>query len=129
VFNHSIELAGKPLPSPFSQLPSQKLSRLIAGNTVMGPLFGQTYHKAKYANTTEEFLRSREATSAAVAWSTALVGSALQSYGVGALLNATATLSYKGAAYLGALLFAANSAPAVSPPSTPAKAILLGLCP
>lgn len=34
-----------------------------------------------------------------------LVGSALQSYGVGALINATGTLSYKGAAYLGGLIF------------------------
>jgi CTD nuclear envelope phosphatase 1 len=39
------------------------------------------------------------------------VGSALQSYGVGALINATGTLSYKGAAYLGGLIFAATSAP------------------
>merc|ERR1711964_898026 len=34
-----------------------------------------------------------------------LVGSAIQSYGVGALINATGTLSYKGAAYLGSLIF------------------------
>lgn len=30
---------------------------------------------------------------------------------MGALINATGTLSYKGAAYLGALIFAATSAP------------------
>lgn len=48
-------------------------------------------------------------------WSTSLVGSALQSYGVGALINATGTLSYKGAAYLGSLIFLATSAPTVSP--------------
>lgn len=42
------------------------------------------------------------------------VGSALQSYGVGALINATGTLSYKGAAYLGGLIFLATSAPTVS---------------
>ncbi|KAL7623298.1 hypothetical protein AAE478_006979 [Parahypoxylon ruwenzoriense] len=86
-FNHGIELA------------------------VMTPLFGQTYQRAKQANTKEEFIRSKEASSAAVAWGTSLVGSALQSYGVGALINATGTLSYKGAAYLGALIFAATSAP------------------
>ncbi|KAI5860161.1 DUF1761-domain-containing protein [Durotheca rogersii] len=88
VFNHGIELA------------------------VMTPLFGQTYQRAKLANTKEEFIRSKEASSAAVAWGTSLVGSALQSYGVGALINATGTLSYKGAAYLGGLIFAATSAPA-----------------
>ncbi len=53
----------------------------------------------------------------AVAWGTSLVGSALQSYGVGALINATGTLSYKGAAYLGSLIFLATSAPTVSFPS------------
>lgn len=74
-------------------------------------MLGQTYQRAKAANTKEEFIRSREATSAAVAWGTSLVGSALQSYGVGALINATGTLSYKGAAYLGGLIFAATSAP------------------
>ncbi|CAI4215322.1 unnamed protein product [Parascedosporium putredinis] len=70
-----------------------------------------TYQRAKAANTKEEFLRSREASSAAVAWGTTFVGSALQSYGVGALINATGTLSYKGAAYLGSLIFLATSAP------------------
>jgi hypothetical protein len=86
-FNHGVELA------------------------VLTPLFGATYNRAKLANTKEEFIRSKEATSAAVAWGTSLVGSALQAYGVGALINATATLSYKGAAYLGGLIFAATSAP------------------
>jgi len=80
---------------------------------VLSPLFGQTYQRAKLANTKEEFLRSKEASSAALAWGTTLVGSALQSYGVGALLNATGTLSYKGAAYLGGLIFMATSAPTI----------------
>jgi hypothetical protein len=81
---------------------------------VLSPLFGQTYQRAKIANTGEEFLRSKEASSAAVAWGSTLVGSALQSYGIGALINATGTLSYKGAAYLGGLIFMATSAPTVS---------------
>merc|ERR1711988_827450 len=63
---------------------------------VLSPLFGATYQRAK---------------SAAVAWGTTLVGSALQAYGVGALINATGTLSYKGATYLGGLIFAASAAP------------------
>ncbi|KAH9892405.1 DUF1761-domain-containing protein [Xylariomycetidae sp. FL2044] len=87
VFNHAIELA------------------------ILTPLFGQTYQRAKQANTKEEFVKSKEATSAAVAWSASLIGSAVQSYGVGALINATGTLTYKGAAYLGGLIFAATSAP------------------
>lgn len=78
---------------------------------ILTPLFGQTYKRAKESNTKEEFLRSKEATSAAVAWGTSFLGSGLQAYGVGALINATGTLSYKGAAYLGALIFMASNAP------------------
>jgi len=78
---------------------------------ILTPLFGKTYQRAKESNTKEEFLRSKEATSAAVAWGTSFLGSGLQAYGVGALINATGTLSYKGAAYLGALIFMASNAP------------------
>ena len=105
-------------------LPAVKPSAIALGTAfnhgieiaVMGPLFGQTYQRAKQANTTEEFIKSKEANGAAIAWGTSFVGAALQSYGVGALINATGTLSYKGAAYLGGLIFAATSAPAVSFP-------------
>lgn len=90
VFNHAVSLA------------------------VLGPVFGDTYHRAQAANSKEEFLKSKEAASAAAAWGSSLVGSAVQSYGVGALINATGTLSYKGAAYLGSLIFFASSAPSVS---------------
>ncbi|KAJ6782781.1 hypothetical protein PWT90_04138 [Aphanocladium album] len=86
-FNHGIELA------------------------IMSPLFGQTYQRAKAANTKEEFIKSKEAAGAAAAWGTSFVGAGLQSYGVAALINATGTLSYKGAAYLGGLIFAATAAP------------------
>ncbi|PKS07742.1 hypothetical protein jhhlp_006350 [Lomentospora prolificans] len=102
-----------------ADLPPVKPSAIALGTifnqtaelAILSPLFGQTYQRAKAANTKEEFLRSREASSAAVAWGTTLVGSALQSYGIGALINATGTLSYKGAAYLGGLVFLATSAP------------------
>jgi hypothetical protein len=79
----------------------------------MAPLFGDTYHRAQKANSSEEFFKSKEAASAASIWGSSLVGSAIQTYGVGALINATGTLSYKGAAYLGSLIFMASSAPAV----------------
>ncbi|KAH6986156.1 hypothetical protein BGZ61DRAFT_497149 [Ilyonectria robusta] len=78
---------------------------------VLSPLLGATYQRAKLANTKEEFIRSKEASGAALAWGSSVVGSALQSYGVGALINATGTLSYKGAAYLGSLIFFATAAP------------------
>jgi hypothetical protein len=79
----------------------------------MGPLFGDTYHRAQAANSKEEFLKSKEAATAAATWGSSLFGSALQAYGVGALINATGTLTYKGASYLGGLIFLASAAPAV----------------
>ena len=85
-----------------------------ASLAVLGPVFGETYRQAQAANSKEEFFKSKEAASAGAAWGTSLVGSAIQTYGVGALLNATGTLSYKGAAYLGTLVFFASSAPSVS---------------
>ncbi|KAI9892528.1 MAG: hypothetical protein M1814_001485 [Vezdaea aestivalis] len=84
-----------------------------ASLAIMAPVFGDTYHRAQRANSSEEFFKSKEAASAASIWGSSLVGSALQTYGVGALLNATGTLSYKGAAYLGSLIFFASSAPSV----------------
>ena len=80
---------------------------------VLAPLFGDTYNRAQAANSKEEFFKSKEAASAAAAWGSSIVGSGIQAYGVGALINATGTLSYKGAAYLGSLIFMASSAPSV----------------
>ena len=79
----------------------------------MTPLFGETYRKVKQSNSREEFLRSKEAASAATAYGSSLFGSAIQTYGVAALLNATGTLTYKGAAYMGGLIFAATTIPSV----------------
>jgi hypothetical protein len=80
---------------------------------ILAPVFGDTYHRAQAANSKEEFLKSKEAAGAAAAWGSSLVGSAVQTYGVAALINATGTLSYKGAAYLGSLIFMASAAPSV----------------
>jgi hypothetical protein len=83
---------------------------------VLAPVFGDTYRRARAADTRDEFVRSREAATAAATWAASLAGAALQSYGVGALINATGTLTYKGAAYLGALIFMASAAPSVGSP-------------
>lgn len=80
---------------------------------VLGPVFGDAYRRAQQANSKEEYFHSKEAATAAVSWGSSLLGSAIQSYGVGALINATGTLTYKGAAYLGSLIFMASSAPSV----------------
>jgi len=101
--------------------PSVKPSAIALGTVfnhaaslaVLAPLFGDTYNRAQAANSKEEFFKSKEAASAASAWGSSLVGSAVQSYGVGALINATGTLSYKGSAYLGTLIFFASSAPTI----------------
>ncbi|KAF2840600.1 DUF1761-domain-containing protein [Patellaria atrata CBS 101060] len=85
----------------------------VASLAVLSPVFGETYRKAQAANSNEEFFKSKEAASAASAWGSSLFGSAIQAYGVGALINATGTLSYKGAAYLGSLIFFASSAPSI----------------
>jgi len=85
----------------------------VSSLAVLAPLFGDTYHRAKAADSKEEFFKSRETATAAASWGSSLVGSAIQAYGVGALINATGTLSYKGAAYLGSLIFFASTAPGV----------------
>jgi len=80
---------------------------------VLAPLFGDTYHRYKAADSKEEFAKSRETATAAASWGSAIVGSAIQTYGVAALINATGTVSYKGAAYLGSLIFFASTAPSL----------------
>lgn len=104
-----------------SDLPPVKPSAIALGTifthtaslAVLAPVFGDTYHRAQAANSNEEFFKSKEAATAAASWGSSLAGSALQTYGVAALINATATISYKGAAYLGCLIFMASSAPSV----------------
>jgi len=106
---------------PLTDLPPVKPSAIAIGIVftqastigVLAPVFGDTYHRAKAADSKEEFFKSRETATAAASWGSSLVGSAIQSYGVGALINATGTLSYKGAAYLGSLIFFASAAPSV----------------
>lgn len=107
--------------SHFPDLPPVKPSAIAMGTFfthtaslgILAPVFGDTYHRAQAANSKEEFIKSKEAAGAAAAWGSSLVGSAVQTYGVAALINATGTLSYKGAAYLGTLIFFASSAPSV----------------
>jgi len=100
-----------------SYLPPVKPSAIALGTiftqatslAVMGPLFGDTYEKSKKSNSTQQFLHSKEATTSASLFAATLVGSGFQSYAMGALLNATGTLSIKGAAYVGGLVWACNS--------------------
>ncbi|KAJ5963343.1 uncharacterized protein N7479_003219 [Penicillium vulpinum] len=56
---------------------------------ILAPVFGDTYHRAQAANSKEEFIKSKEAAGAAC------------------------SLGYKGAAYLGSLIFFASSAPGI----------------
>lgn len=110
------------LISSHSDLPPVKPSAIALGTAythlislaVLAPVFGDTYHRAQAANSKEEFAKSKEAAGAAAAWGSSLAGSALQTYGVGALLVSTGVLSHKGAAYMGTLIFFASAAPSVS---------------
>ena len=86
----------------------------VSAYAVLAPLFGETYRQAQAANSKEEFFKSRETATAAAAWGAAIAGSAMQSYGIGALINATGTLTLKGAAYLGSIVFMASHGPSVS---------------
>jgi Protein of unknown function (DUF1761) len=116
---HSSSSTNPDLNAP--DLPPVKPSAIALGTVfnhvvslaVIAPVFGDTYRRAQQANTKEDFFKSKEAQTAAVTWGSSLVGSAIQAYGVGALINATGTLSYKGAAYLGSLIFMATAAPSV----------------
>jgi len=81
----------------------------VGHTAVLAPLFGDRYERAKKANSTQNFLHSKEAKQGAVVFGTTLVGSGLQTYAMAALLTTTGTLSYKGAAYLGSLVFLSTS--------------------
>jgi len=89
----------RPSTNKFPDLPPVKPSAIALGTifthaaslAVMGPLFGDTYRRAQSANTSEEFFKSKEAATAAATWGSSLAGSAIQAYGVGALINATGT--------------------------------------
>ncbi|KAJ8606795.1 hypothetical protein MRB53_040721 [Persea americana] len=97
---------------------------------VMGSPLGDAYTRAQKANSSEEFFKSREAASAAASWGSSIVGSCVQAYGMGALINATGTLSQKGAAYLGLVVFMASSAPSLITQffveARPTEAIVIG---
>jgi len=77
------------------------------------PVFGAAFKKARESQNNEEFVKSKEAASAATVYGSSLVGSGLQSYAVAALLKLSGTTSLKGAAYVGGLLFAVGSIPSV----------------
>jgi len=85
----------------------------VSSAAVLAPIFGDAYQRAKAADSKEEFFKSKETATAAASWGSSILGSAIQTYGVAALINATGTLSYKGAAYLGSLVFFATSGPTV----------------
>eukprot|EP00249_Psilotum_nudum_P035475 c56135_g1_i1 orf=1-228(-) len=52
----------------------------VSSAAVLAPLFGDTYHRAKAADSSEEFIKSKEAATAAASWGSSLVGSGVQTY-------------------------------------------------
>lgn len=85
----------------------------ISGFIVEGNLLKSTYERAKSSSDPEAFAKSKEAENTAVVVGTNLVSSAIQTYGVAALINLTGTHTYKGAASLGSLIFAAAYLPSI----------------
>ena len=77
------------------------------------PVFCSFFEKAKHAGNAETALESKEAKGAGIVYGSSFVGSLAQTYGVSALLNLTGTLTYKGASYLGGLVFLVSTAPTV----------------
>jgi len=98
-------------------LPAVKPSAIALGTVfsqgvhmvVLRNVFGDTYQRAQRSSSTSQFLHSREATTSAVLFGSTLLGAGIQTYALAALINATGTLSYKGAMYTGGLVWAAHS--------------------
>lgn len=84
-----------------------------ASLTEFCPLIRDTRRRVSSASTAEEFLKSKEASSALSAAASTLCGSAIKTYAVAALLDATRTCCCKGAVYIGTMVYVASSAPTV----------------
>lgn len=85
------------------------LTSFILSRPVLGPAF----QKCKSVSRPEEFAKSREAANSVMFLGSSLVGSAVQSYAVSAILKLTGVASYKAAAVIGSLLFAVTSGPSI----------------
>ncbi|KAI5296557.1 hypothetical protein KEM52_000252 [Ascosphaera acerosa] len=77
------------------------------------PLITDTRRRASAASSKEDFLKSKEAGSALGVAVSTLCGSALKAYAIASLIDATRTVCYKGAIYVGTMVFVASSAPTV----------------
>jgi len=75
---------------------------------VLSPLFGERYGDFQRSSSTSQFLHSREARDSSILFGSVLVGSGLQTYAIASILNASAAVSYKGAAAIGTLIWATN---------------------
>lgn len=80
---------------------------------IQRPVFGAVWKKAQWAHHPKEVVESKEAQTAAASLLTSASSSLLQSYGVNALLHLANVTSYKGAAIIGTLILAAQSAPQI----------------
>ncbi|BFZ59819.1 hypothetical protein YB2330_000840 [Saitoella coloradoensis] len=116
-----MESSRLPLSHNLNYFPAVKPSALILGTLfehvssfiVYGPLFGQTWQKAMSTDKNSEFWASKETKSALTIYSSSLVSSITQTYAIAALINLSGTVTYKGAAQLGALIFMAQTIPQV----------------
>ncbi|BFZ57386.1 hypothetical protein PYCC9005_004438 [Savitreella phatthalungensis] len=106
---------------PLNYFPAIRPAALLVGTIyehvtsalVYGPLFGQTWEKVMNSDKNSEFWKTKEAQSAASIYGASLISSGVQTYAISALLQLTGTVSYKGAAYLGLIVFGATSVPGI----------------
>ncbi|KAK9459820.1 uncharacterized protein V1516DRAFT_626623 [Lipomyces oligophaga] len=98
-----------PAVSPSSIAVGTLFSQSAALITLV-PALGSAYERAKEAETPEKLLKSNHSADELMLWSSSLVSSAARSYAVSVLLQCTGTVTKKGAASLGLLLFAVSSA-------------------
>jgi hypothetical protein len=102
----------------FEYLPGVKPSGLVVGAlfahassfVVYGPLFGSLWHKT-FQEEKNKSVWNAESKPAVAAYIGSLVAAGLQTYATAALLIETNTFSYKGAAYLGGIIFLVRTAP------------------
>lgn len=83
----------------------------LSGQIAAAPVIGAACKRAQQANTREEFIKSREASSAACIWTNSLVTSGVQSYAFCVLLYKCGVTSVNSAACIGSLVFAVSSLP------------------
>ncbi|OLL26875.1 UPF0591 membrane protein [Neolecta irregularis DAH-3] len=90
------------------------IADFAAASLIQGPIAGATWDRAMRADKNSEFWRNNQNQNAVATYGASFISSVVQSYAIAALINLTGTVTYKGAASLGVLVFAATSVPSAA---------------